>query len=288
MWNAIALQVSDALGRDFRVDKKTAVTGGDTHQAFKVADHHCSLFIKFNDKSTQELFDAEAHALSLLRKEPSLIVPEVVTTGSTAHNAFIALEHLELTDGAPSDWYRLGQSLARLHRDHCQSQYGFDEDNYIGTTVQPNRWQSNWGQFFSEQRLGWQLQLAHENGYRLGDPEQWIKACAKRLQGHKPQPSLLHGDLWHGNIAFVEGNGAIFDPASYYGDRETDLAMTQLFSSLPTDFYHGYDAEWPIDGGYEQRKPIYQLYHLLNHLNLFGGSYLPKCQTLLQELFGDH
>ncbi|WP_298439988.1 fructosamine kinase family protein [uncultured Ferrimonas sp.] len=285
MWNAIGLQVSDALGREFQINDKLSISGGDIHHAYKIADHHCSLFVKYNDKHKAEMFTSEARALTLLRREPGLVIPEVITTGTTAHHAFIALEYLELGNGSNAQWYQFGQDLARLHRNHCQSQYGFDEDNFIGTTVQPNRWQSNWAEFFAEQRIGWQLKLAQEHGHNLGNCEHWVEACAEKLRGHKPQASLLHGDLWRGNMAFVDGTGVLFDPASYYGDRETDLAMTELFSPLPADFYHGYQAEWPLPNGYQQRKPIYQLYHLLNHLNLFGGSYLQQCQALLQEQF---
>ncbi|QIZ76517.1 fructosamine kinase family protein [Ferrimonas lipolytica] len=283
MWNAIGLQISDALGRDFAINEKHSIVGGDIHQAFKINDHHCALFVKLSDKHNVEMFESEAHALRLLRKQTGLVVPEVVTTGTTSHNSFIALEHLNLGNGSKADWYRFGQELAQLHRTQTQPQFGFDEDNYIGTTVQPNRWQNNWAEFFAEQRIGWQLKLAQDKGYNFGGCDSIVRRCAEKLRKHKPVASLLHGDLWRGNIAFVDGVGALFDPASYYGDRETDIAMTELFSPLPTDFYHGYNAEWPLPDDYQARKPIYQLYHLLNHLNLFGGSYLQQCQSLIQE-----
>ncbi|WP_028115405.1 fructosamine kinase family protein [Ferrimonas senticii] len=285
MWNAIGMQISDALGRDFSISNRHSITGGDIHQAYLVSDGHCDLFLKYNSKDAAEPFRMEALALTRLSKHRGLVIPEVITSGQTATNAFLVLQHLNFGPGNSSDWYQFGQELARLHRDHCQSQYGFDEDNFIGMTPQPNRWQSNWAQFFAEQRIGWQIKLAQDKGHNLGNCDRWVEACAAALQGHKPDASLLHGDLWRGNMAFVDGVGCLFDPACYYGDRETDLAMTELFSPLPSDFYHGYDAEWPLDKGYQQRKPIYQLYHLLNHLNLFGGSYLQQCQSQLQALF---
>ncbi|SHG89738.1 fructosamine kinase family protein [Ferrimonas marina] len=286
MWNAISQQLSDALGREFKIQQRESITGGDIHRAFKVADHHCSLFVKVNERDKLELFQTEALGLNLLNRS-ELIVPEVVAMGTTSDQAFLALQYLDLGNATNAQWYQFGQALARLHRDNAQSQYGFDEDNFIGRTPQPNRWQSNWSQFFAEQRIGWQLKLAQDKGHQFGNIDRWIEACAQTLRHHQPQPSLLHGDLWRGNLGFVEGQGALFDPASYYGDRETDLAMTELFSPLPQDFYRGYDAEWPIDKGYAKRKPIYQLYHLLNHLNLFGGSYLQQCQMQMQELFCD-
>ncbi|GAA4880836.1 fructosamine kinase family protein [Ferrimonas pelagia] len=287
MWNAISLQISDALGRDFNISARHSVTGGDIHQAYKIEDHHCALFVKTNHKDKLDLFETEAHGLKLLAQSPTLVVPEVITTGKSADHAFLALQYLEFSPGTKAQWFQLGEDLARLHQDHCQSQYGFDEDNFIGATVQPNKWSKNWSEFFAEQRLGWQLKLAQDKGHQIGNIALWIDRCAEALRGHQPEPSLLHGDLWRGNMSFVEGRGCLFDPACYYGDRETDLAMTELFSPLPSDFYKGYDAEWPIDKGYQQRKAIYQLYHLLNHLNLFGGSYLQQCQQQLSELFCD-
>ncbi len=287
MWNAIAQQVSDAIGREFKIRERERISGGDIHQAYRVADHHCALFVKVNRRDRIELFETEAHGLGRLAHSPLITVPEVITVGDCAEGAFIALQYLEMGKGSDAQWYQFGQAMACLHRDHSQSRYGYDEDNYIGTTLQPNRWQKNWAEFFAEQRIGWQLKLAQDQGYRLGNNAQWIDRCAEALRGHQPVASLLHGDLWHGNLAFVDGQGCLFDPACYYGDRETDMAMSTLFSPLPQDFYKGYDAEWPLDVGYTQRQGIYQLYHLLNHLNLFGGSYLQQCQGKLQELFCD-
>ncbi|MBY5991544.1 fructosamine kinase family protein [Ferrimonas balearica] len=285
MWNGISEQISDALGRDFRINQRQRISGGDIHQAYAIEDDHTRLFVKVNDRPLVALFEQEALALSRLAQSKELRVPEVVHYGSTGDHAFLVLEYLELGSANAAQWFMFGQQLARLHRAQTQAEYGFDEDNFIGTTEQPNRWQRNWGQFFAEQRIGWQLKLAEDKGFQLGPVDRWVEACAGRLLGHQPPASLLHGDLWRGNLGFCDGEGVLFDPASYYGDRETDLAMSELFSRFPGDFYKGYDAEWPLDAGYAQRRPIYQLYHLLNHLNLFGGSYLQQCQHQLRELF---
>ncbi|MBY5920481.1 fructosamine kinase family protein [Ferrimonas balearica] len=288
MWNGISQQVSDALGRDFKIVEKRRVSGGDIHQAFAIDDGHTRLFVKINDKHQLPLFEQEALALNRLAQGKEIRVPEVVHVGTTGEHAFLVLEYLELESATASQWFVFGQQLARMHRSQTQAEYGFDEDNFIGTTEQPNRWQRNWARFFAEQRIGWQLKLAEEKGFQLGDLNRWVDACATALQGHQPTASLLHGDLWRGNLGFYEGEPVLFDPASYYGDRETDLAMSELFSRFPGDFYKGYDAEWPLDPGYNQRRPIYQLYHLLNHLNLFGGSYLQQCQQQLREQFCDN
>jgi fructosamine-3-kinase len=129
-----------------------------------------------------------------------------------------------------------------------------------------------------ERRMRPQIELAGKHGFDLALP------CLKLLEGHKPQPSLLHGDLWGGNAGFTAEGPVLFDPAVYYGDREADLAMTELFGGFPQEFYSSYNKIWPLDDGYERRKHLYNLYHLLNHLNLFGSSYLAQVESTLRLL----
>ncbi len=182
---------------------------------------------------------------------------------------------------------RLGEQLAALHR--CEAKrFGFASDNFIGTTPQPNSWTEDWVTFWREHRLGFQLRLADQNGYggqlqRFG--EKLMEALPAFFAGYTPQPSLLHGDLWSGNHAFLaDGTPTIFDPAAYYGDRECDLAMTELFGGYPADFHAAYRAAYPLDAGYVTRRELYNLYHILNHANLFGGDYARQAEQMMQRL----
>jgi protein-ribulosamine 3-kinase len=168
------------------------------------------------------------------------------------------------------------------------SRFGFAQNNFIGTTPQPNAWKDNWPDFWREHRLGFQLRLAAQNGYggqlqSLG--EKLSDALPAFFAGYTPQPSLLHGDLWSGNHAYLQdGTPTIFDPATYYGDRECDIAMTELFGGYPADFYAAYRAAYPLDAGYATRRDLYNLYHILNHANLFGGGYARQAEQMMLRL----
>jgi fructosamine-3-kinase len=182
----------------------------------------------------------------------------------------LVLEHLELTrDG---DYAALGRMLAQLHRAKGE-RFGWPRDNFIGLGDQPNGWSDDWAEFFLEKRLKPQAAKCGLSG-QLPD----VRGI---LAGHRPAPSLLHGDLWSGNTGFTADGPVIFDPAVYYGDREADLAMTELFGGFPREFYSAYREDFPLDQGYERRKHLYNLYHLLNHLNLFGGQYLQQVRAAL-------
>ena len=200
----------------------------------------------------------------------------MVSGGVENGRAFLALEHLALRrDG---DYAALARMLAALHRT-TGPRYGWHRDNYIGLTPQANGWCDDWPQFWRERRLRPQLELAGKNGFAFKSfPFEDL------LKGHHPQPALLHGDLWSGNAGFTAEGPVLFDHAVYYGDRETDLAMTELFGGFPPEFYAAYDAAFPLEPGYEKRKPLYNLYHLLNHLNLFGGGYLAQVEAALSLL----
>jgi protein-ribulosamine 3-kinase len=166
--------------------------------------------------------------------------------------------------------------------------YGFAHDNFIGSTPQPNGWANNWVEFLREKRFGFQLQLAKQNGHggRLQDlGAALLEKLPAFFDGYTPQPSLLHGDLWGGNHAFLaDGTPAIFDPAVYYGDREADIAMTELFGGYAGEFYAAYRAAWPLDDGYAVRRELYNLYHILNHANLFGSGYARQAEGMMQRL----
>jgi fructosamine-3-kinase len=218
-----------------------------------------------------DAFAAEADGLEALR--PHVRVPRVLDRGVRDGTAFILLEPLDLKRGG--DWAAMGRMLAKLHRQHGD-RFGWHRDNTIGLSPQVNGWRDDWATVFRECRIEPQLAMAKSNGFSIP-----VVPVEEILQGHRPAPSLLHGDLWSGNAGFVEEGPVFFDPAVYYGDREADLAMTELFGGFPADFYSAYDDAYPLDGGYEQRKHLYNLYHLLNHLNIFGGGYLGQVEAAL-------
>jgi fructosamine-3-kinase len=165
--------------------------------------------------------------------------------------------------------------------------FGWERHNTIGSTPQINTWTASWTEFWVKHRLGYQLQLAQRRGGHFPKQDQLLTLIPDLLAGHTPQPSLVHGDLWSGNAAVTQtGEPVIFDPATYVGDREVDLAMTELFGGFPAAFYHGYNQVFPLDEGYQQRKPLYNLYHVLNHFNLFGGSYESQANRMIMQLLG--
>jgi fructosamine-3-kinase len=233
-------------------------------------------FLKTNDARHAEAFAAEADGLLALRTA-GLRAPEVISRGIAGGRAYLLLEFLDF--GGRKDFAALGRMLATAHR-APGPRFGWPRDNYIGATPQQNGWCDDWAEFWMERRMRPQIVLATQKGFRVSMPP------VKLLEGHKPQPSLLHGDLWSGNAGFADEGPVVFDPAVYYGDREADLAMTELFGGFPREFYEAYAASFPLEEGYESRKQLYNLYHLLNHLNLFGGGYLPQVESTLRLLRG--
>ena len=193
----------------------------------------------------------------------------------------LELERLELA--CVGDYRALARMLAAVHRTHGD-RYGWPTDNFIGATPQANGWSTDWVEFWRERRMKPQLALAASNGFAV-DCGFLLEGLGKLL-GHRPPASLLHGDLWSGNAGFHRGEPVLFDPAAYYGDREADLAMTELFGGFPREFYAAYDEAYPLLAAYAQRKHLYNLYHLLNHLNLFGGGYLGQVASTLSLLRG--
>ena len=232
------------------------------------------------------MFEAEADGLSEIRATGEVRVPEVIDCGVMNGQAYIDLERLDLEATTRKTEQQFGEQLARLHH-HTQEQYGWFRDNTIGLTAQRNNLCDEWVEFFGKYRLGFQVELAITNGYGA-DITDLAGRLARRLpelfDEYKPQASLLHGDLWGGNWGAVDGEPVIFDPAVYYGDRETDIAMTLVFGGFGKAFYEAYEANWPMAPGHEKRLKLYQLYHILNHLNLFGRSYLGRVVDLLREL----
>jgi fructosamine-3-kinase len=242
-------------------------------------------FVKTRAASLLPALDAEAAGLRELARAGAIRVPAPVASGAAGDAAFLALEWLDIGSGGRDS--TLGRALAELHR-VTAPRFGWHRDNTIGTTPQDNAWTDDWAIFFRDRRIAPQLALAKRNGHRgrlERDGATLLATIPDLLAGHAPVASLLHGDLWSGNAArLVSGEPAIYDPAVYFGDRETDLAMTELFGGFDADFYAAYRAAWPVDAGYPVRRTLYNLYHVLNHLNLFGGGYRAQAEAMIGQL----
>ncbi|MGZ5621700.1 MAG: fructosamine kinase family protein [Methylobacter sp.] len=289
-WQSIIQQIESATGQPFKLLKAQPLSGGDINAAYRLQSAYLSFFVKLNRPDRLSMFEAEAPGLEALAKTQTVRVPKLIACGQTSEHAFLVLEHIVLNSLNTRSEQLLGQQLAQLHL-HKQPYFGWHRDNTIGSTVQVNGQYHDWIKFWQEQRLGYQLNLAAAKGYGGSLQTLGEKLCADLeplFSGYQPQPALVHGDLWGGNAAADEqGNPVIFDPACYFGDRETDLAMTELFGGFGSAFYQAYQAAYPLDSGYARRKTLYNLYHILNHLNLFGRSYLHQAENMIEKILSD-
>jgi fructosamine-3-kinase len=269
-----------------RVIKKTPLSGGDINRAYKLTlTDGTFLFLKENSKSNLSFFTAEFQALVQMSKVGEIGIVTPLAYGLEGENAFLILPWLESAPEAPDYWKAFGRSFAHFHLSGRGDKYGYYRDNYIGSTAQPNCWKNSWVDFFREERLEYQVRMAAE--LLKGNLSRSFIRLLDRLDNYLPEPafpSLLHGDLWSGNIhTGPDGQAWLIDPAAYYGHPEADLAMTELFGSQPEAFYRSYGEVNPIDKEYGERRDIYNLYHLLNHLNMFGLSYLGSVKAILQR-----
>lgn len=261
--------------------------GGSINQVYVISDRQGhTFFVKLNGPNQMEMFIAEALGLEQIAQAQAIRVPRPICWGTTDSSTYLVLEWLEFGGRNDQAWQRMGQQLATLHRQALSSQgFGWQRNNTIGSTPQLNPWTHDWTTFFRDHRLGYQLQLGRRNGGHFPQGPALLAAIPQLLAHHHPEPSLVHGDLWGGNAAVLaSGEPVIFDPAAYYGDREVDLAMTELFGGFPRSFYQGYNATWPLTPGYEKRKILYNLYHILNHFNLFGSGYESQANRIIEQL----
>lgn len=288
MWTAIADAISSAAGTPFELERRTAIGGGCNNSAYRIESSGASYFVKVNGADKADMFAAEAAALHEIANTRTVRVPRPLCHGANQEASWLVLEYIALAHRGDSR--ALGRQLAALHRVSAEP-FGWSRHNTIGATPQLNTPTSDWVAFWREYRLEFQLRLAAANGYRGGlqrEGEKLLAALPVFFTSHHPQSSLLHGDLWSGNSAFDRaGQPVIFDPATYYGDREADLAMTELFGGFAKEFYAAYDESFPVDSGYAVRKDLYNLYHVLNHLNLFGGGYLSHAERLVARLLAE-
>lgn len=286
--SAIARSIANALGRPFTATSTEPAGGGCINEALVLHGNGERYFVKLNRRDRAAMFVAEAEGLRELHAADAIRVPQPICSGVSGR-AFLVLEYLELGAGGGTSQERLGHRLAALHR-RTHTKFGWRRDNTIGSTPQANTEHEDWIEFWRTQRMLPQLRLAAEHGHAraLTRATRLLERLHSLYTDYRPMPSLLHGDLWSGNYGVLtDGEPVIFDPAVYYGDREADLAMTELFGGFGARFYAAYNEAWPLDSGYEVRKDLYNLYHVLNHLNLFGGGYLQQATRLIDRLLSE-
>lgn len=290
IWNEIAAGVAAATGRPFQIEQKAAIRGGCINSAYRIEGCAERYFVKLNDAARAAMFEAEAEGLAEIARSQTLRVPAPICHGASAEASWLVLEYLDLGRSGSNNMRELGSQLARMHETHA-SLFGWHRDNTIGATPQINTRSADWVGFWRDHRLGYQLRLAASNGYSGAlqkKGERLLADLGVLLADHAPTPSLLHGDLWGGNAGFdAGGSPVIYDPAVYYGDREADLAMTELFGGFGADFYAAYREFAPLPDGYAVRKVLYNLYHVLNHLNLFGGGYRGQAEDMMTRLLSE-
>jgi len=287
--NTLSRAISEATGTSFKADSNQHTAGGSINQTMRISDGHNSYFVKTNRPGLLSMFEAESAGLKELAQS-DFVIPEVICSGRNSQTAWLVLQDLQLGAGNQQSFAKAGETFAGMH--HIRNErFGWSMNNTIGSTPQINDWTADWGEFWKTQRFGYQIKLAAENGFsrKLIDQVSLLACECQLFFTHNPFPSLLHGDLWSGNLSFDEqGQPAIYDPAVYYGDREADLAMTELFGGFNRSFYDAYNRAFPLHEGYQVRKRLYNLYHILNHMNLFGGGYehqaLAMTESLLAEL----
>jgi len=288
---AIEAAIAAASGVTFRISAVAPASGGCIHDSFRIDGDGERYFVKTNTAGLADAFAAEADGLAALIAA-GMRAPRPLGHGVAVSHAYLVMECLDL--GGGGDWAAMGRALAAMHRGtggQTGQRFGWRRDNFIGSTPQSNRGHDDWTGFWRDARLLPQLALAARNGLgsRLIDTgEQLAAMLPKLLGGRSLEASLLHGDLWSGNAAFLaDGSPTLFDPAVYFGDREADLAMTELFGGFAPSFYAAYAEAWPLDAGYALRRDLYNLYHVLNHANLFGGGYPAQAEAMIGRLLAE-
>jgi protein-ribulosamine 3-kinase len=273
---------------NLKVKSISSLSGGCISNAYKVTlESDEKLFLKFNDSASGGMFIKEAHGLEEIKNANAIRVPDVIKSDKD----FILLEYIESSSRKRNFFEEFGIQFAKLHKYH-NNDFGFYEDNYIGSNVQKNtakdELKTDWTKFYFQNRILFQYKLAEKNGYATNELKNGISELENKIgdiiRSSKEEPSLLHGDLWSGNYMEDEnGSACLIDPAVYYGHREADLAMTKLFGGFSSEFYSAYNEAYPLPDGYSYRENLYKLYHVLNHLNLFGGGYYDQAISLIKS-----
>jgi fructosamine-3-kinase len=287
-WKHVEQAISEEIGEPFIINDHQGTSGGCINESWIITGDKREFFIKSNRPERLEMFVAEAEGLKALADTGAIRVPAPVCWGSGEDRSYLVMESIRM--GGAEDSRLFGQQLAQMHL-ATKPQYGWYRGNTIGSTAQVNGWLDDWIEFWRHQRLGYQLILAKHKGIApiIFDKGELIKDKFPALfAGRQVKASPLHGDLWSGNWSGdANGNPVIFDPAFYYGDHEADLAMMELFGSPGRGFLNAYREVFPVDPGYPVRRHFYNLYHILNHFNLFGGGYAGQAERLMDKLLAE-
>ena len=281
----IKKKIEEKLGS--KIISFTSLSGGCISNAYKITSaDNSSYFLKYNPSISDDMFIKEANGLNELAKANAIRVPKVLHFD----NELILLEHIQSSSKKKNFFEEFGRQFAEMHNFRSES-FGFYEDNFIGSNPQKNipdeQEKDDWVSFYFRRRILYQLKLAE----KLGNSTEELRKAISKLENKvneiigdtQEKPSLLHGDLWNGNFMVDEtGSAVLIDPAVYYGHREADLGMTKLFGGFSSEFYHSYNEEYPLQDGFEYRENIYKLYHVLNHLNLFGGGYYSQAMSIIK------
>lgn len=287
---SLAAALSRTLGTEVAAGSERSVGGGSINSCARFESAMGPLFVKHGDASSFEMFEAEADGLAELANARAVRVPKVLAVDEHDGVAFLALEWIDLRRGVSGSEKKLAELLAAQHR-VTRDKFGWRRNNTIGSTPQSNVETAEWVEFWREQRLKPQLRLARRNGAGpdlIDIGERLCEQLDRFFADYRPAPALLHGDLWGGNWGSDASlQPVLFDPAVYFGDREADLAMTRLFGGFGASFYSAYQSAWPLDEGAATRVALYNLYHVLNHFNLFGGGYLRQALGMIQRLLAE-
>ncbi len=284
MWESVSKSISKALGEPVRIISSSPVGGGCINEAFRVQTEANEFFIKRHQEALAPMFQSEFEALQELGATGTVRVPEPICWGSGEGYSWLVTTYLELSSCRGDSQFELGKQLASLHSIR-KPYFGWIKDNTIGSTKQPNPPCQDWITFWRVHRLEWQLNLAGKKGGSFKGVDALLDHFESLFEDYNPQPALLHGDLWSGNISVLpDGTPVIFDPASYYGDPEAEFGIIDMFGGFTAEFYRGYDSVSPRHSGFTRRLPLYRLYHELNHFNLFGSSYQSACQSSIRQI----
>lgn len=273
-------------GEEVQIKRASSLSGGSINSAFRMETSVGDFFMKYNRASAYPgMFEQEAKGLSLLHNAKEIRVPEVVGTGDDGSNTFIILEYISSSPKKDNFWEVFGRRLASLHK-HKGPHFGLDHDNYIGSLKQYNDTYDSWTDFFREQRLLVQMEMAARSGLLPAHTRRAFESLFSHLDDFFPKepPCLIHGDLWSGNYMTDDrGEACIIDPAVYYGSREMDIGMSRLFGVFGSKFYESYNEAWPMETGWQERIEICNLYPLMVHVNLFGSGYLGSVESILHK-----
>lgn len=271
-----------------KINKIQSVSGGDISAAYLINSGRDKFFLKVNNKPwALDMFNVEVQGLNAIRKSKTIATPEIIAFETFKDDSFLLMEYVESKHATSKDMELFGSQLAQLHQ-MTSDDFGFDENNFIGSLPQSNEKHKNWNEFYIEERLYPQLQLARLKGLlnesEIPDSSLMKEVCHNYFINIKP--ALLHGDLWGGNyLISSDGRPFLIDPATYFGHSEVDIAMSRLFGGFGASFYDAYHEIIPKDRYTDNRIELYQLYYLMVHLNLFGRSYYGSVKNILNNYF---